>query len=385
MSAALLLVLLQLASQGAAPRVDVERGDGGELWSVHTDGTTLDALLARIAQLSGHALEAGPELARAPRVALALERRPLAEVLEYALGTAGLVAELEGRALCVRPEAREREARVLAAEAAWSRLAERHPTHPHGARARLAQGELAELGGRAEAAHLYYLELLRSAPASDAAREAYLRAGRLAGKLGRWDEAATLFRALAELPGADEQRAPARLELAHATLRRGDARAALRELDALDAELPCWTSSELSARALVRLAALVAEGRGADALELSERLEPDLHPLARPALARLRAQGLEAAGLAGEASRAWLLVAREAPAAQRSEAYQAAARLAEEAGDPLAVLYVAREAERDGLAAPIEAAARRARDAWLVSEHTRAAAPVPARFRREDG
>jgi predicted negative regulator of RcsB-dependent stress response len=381
MSVALLLVArlcLPLAA-GQAPFepavVKLERRDGVELWTVRAKEASVRALLARVAELSGRAIDAGSSLERAPLVTIALERRPLAQVLEFALGSAGLLTELHGEihaevggaspaVIRVRPDRADEETsdqRAGLAAAAWARAAARYPRHPVAAAARLAQGELAELSGRTDAARERYLDLLARAPASPSASEAYLRAGRIAAERGAWAEASEHFRALANLPGAEEYRAVARVELARATLALGDAASALHILDALDASHPCWEKTELTARALVRIDALLVERRFQDALLALEARAPDLDPLGTRELPRLRARALEGAGLAEEAARAWLLVAREAQGPTSVAAFRTAARLAEESGDPVAVLYVVREAETAGFGACVAEAERRAR------------------------
>jgi hypothetical protein len=371
--------------------VKLERRGGVELWSVHASGATVQALLARVAELSGRALEASTALERAPAITVALDRRPLEEVLEFALGSAGLLFELDaGTAVGRKPPeplirvradqalAETPEQRASLAAAAWTRAAARHPRHPVAATAQLARGELAELDGQTGAARQRYLDVLQQAPASLPASEAYLRAGRLAAERGDWSEASEHFRCLANLPAAAEYRALARVELARATLRLGDAAGALHILAALDTSHPCWERTELTARVLLRVEALLEETRFQEALLELERRAEELDPLGSRELPRLRARALEGTGLAGEASRAWLLVARDELGATRSAAYRAAARLAEEVGDPLGVLFVAREAQAAGFGSCVVEPERRARVALGLEASSTAARP-PAR------
>lgn len=349
--------------------VKLERIDGRELWTVRARGSSVSALLNRVSELSGRSIDAGSSMALAPLVTISLERRPLEQVLEFALGSAGLLVEVDAESIHVRADQASRETpeqRAGLASAAWGRAAALHPNHPVAATARLAQGELEELGGRDDAARQRYLDLLVHAPTSAAAGEAYLRAGRLAAERSDWSEASEHFRALANLAGADEYRAVARVELARATLRLGDAEGALHILDALDVSHPCWERTELSARALVRIEALIEGQRFQDAVLAIEAHADDFDPLGARELPRLRARALEGAGLAEEASRAWLLVAREEAGARRISAYQAAARLAELSGDPLDVLFVAREAQAAGFGPCVAEAERRARAALGV-------------------
>jgi predicted negative regulator of RcsB-dependent stress response len=395
MNAALLaaahLCLPVLAGQGPFEPavVKLERQAGVELWTVRAREASVRALLTRVAELSEREVDASSALERAPLITISLERRPLEQVLEFALGSAGLLVEVDARAIRVRadrPGEETPDQRASLAAGAWARAAERHPRHPVAASARLAQGELLELRGHSEAARERYLDLLARTPASGSASEAYLRAGRIASAKGDWGEASEHFRALANLPAADEYRAVARLELARATLKLGDAASALHILDALDASQPCWERTELSARALVRIEALLSAGRHEDALAVLDVNDDDFDPLAVHELPRLRARALEGAGLTEEAARAWLLAAREEPAPARIGAYQAAARLAERSGDPLSVLYVAREAETAGFGACVAAEGRRARASLGVEEPPRDASPrLEPRLVRAEG
>ncbi len=355
-----------------------ERKDGVELWTVRAREASVRALLERVAELAERELAATSALERAPLVTITLERRPLEQMLEFALGSAGLLVEVGPDVIHVRADQGADETpdqRAGLAAAAWARAAARHPRHPVAASARLAQGELLELRGRSEAARQRYLELLASAPAAAASSEAYLRSGRIAAERGDWHEASEHFRALANLPGAEEYRAVARVELARSTLRLGDADGALHILDALDASHPCWERSELGARALLRIEALLAERRFQDALHVLETRADELDPLAARAASALRARALEGSGLAEEAARAWLQVAREEPGPARGAAFQSAARLSEEAGDPLGVLYACREAQAAGFGAAVAEPERRARAALGVIDPPTDATP----------
>ena len=230
------LICAALAAQlELEPRVvKLERRGGEELWTVRAKECSLGALLARIGELSGLTLDAGSRLAEAPRVTISLTRRPLEQVLEFALGSAGFLLAIETPALdrsgdgilhvrADRSSAETSDERAGLAAAAWARAAARFPRHPVAATARLAQGELAELRGEREHARERYLDLMAAAPGSSATPEAYLRAGRIAAERGDWSEASEHFRALANLPRADEYQALARIELASATLHLGDA------------------------------------------------------------------------------------------------------------------------------------------------------------------
>jgi len=365
MMGALLLAAVPAQVELEPAVVKLERREGRESWTVRARQSSPLALLERVAELSGRRLEATTALERAPLIDVSLEGRSLEQVLEFALGSAGLRCRVERDVLLVRSDvgAQDTAEQVagFAAEA-WSRAAVRFPRHPVAATARLAQGELQELSGRADSARASYLDLISSAPSSPSAGEAFLRAGRLAAARGDWPEASEHYRALANLPGAVEYQAVARIELARATLALGDASGALHILEALEREHPCWDASEAAARALVRIEALLAQDRAPEALVELDLAGERFAALGIAALPELRARALAAAGASDEAARTLLDLARTQNGPERIATYREAARLARKSGDALGVLYVAREARAAGFGAAVaeaEASARR--------------------------
>ena len=388
MSAPWLLLLPALAPYVAGQvhlepaLVRVDRSAGGELWTVRASLASPAALLKRVAELSEREIDSTTALERSPRIDVCLDRRPLEQVLEYALGGAGLRGEVVGHTIVVRaddPADDSAEERLALAAGAWANAAARFPRHPDAAGARLAQGELAELRGRDESARARYLDVLEHDPASSSAPEAYLRAGRIAAERGDWSEASEHFRALANLENAEEYHPIARLELARATRELGDAEGALHILDALARSHPAWDRTEVTARELVRIETLIAAQRFQEALAALDAGERDFDALGARQVPRLRAQALEGAGLGDEAARAWLVVAREKSGPARIEAYRTAAQLALDADDALGVLFVAREASAAGLGSAVAAEETEARRRLgLAPVNAPAIDPAPA-------
>lgn len=354
----------QIALEPAVVRL--EHVGGADLWTVRASECSPALLVQRLSELAELQIDSTPALQRAPLISVSLTRRPLDLVLEYALGSAGLRAELDTQTIVVRQDRRAGgtlDERLGRASAAWARAAGRFPDHPTAAGARLAMGELEELFGRDESARSRYLEVLTRAPGSEATPEAYLRAGRIAAQRGDWSEASEHFRTLANLEGAEEYVSVARLELARATLRLGDASSALHILDALDEVRPAWDALEASARRLVRIEALLESGACQEALLEIDAGSQRSDPVATREIARLRARALECAGFAQEASRAWLVVARDRSGPERLSAYRTAARLCADGEDPMGVLFVAHEARTAGFGGAVaayETAARKA-------------------------
>lgn len=353
----------QIALEPAVVRL--EHLGGADLWTVRASECSPALLVQRLSELAELQIDSTPALQRAPRISVSLTRRPLDVVLEYALGSAGLRAELDQETIVVRQDRREGgtlDERLGRASAAWARAAGRFPDHPTAAGARLALGELEELFGRDESARSRYLEVLTKAPGSGATPEAYLRAGRIAAQRGDWSEASEHFRTLANLGGAEEYVSIARLELARATLRLGDPSSALHILEALEEVRPAWDTLEASARALVRIEALLESGAFQDALLEIDSGQHRFDPIATREIARLRARALEGAGFTQEASRAWLVVARDHDGPERLSAYRTAARLCADSQDPMGVLFVAREARTAGFGGAVAAYETAARE-----------------------
>jgi hypothetical protein len=371
--AALALVLAALAARpGASPTsvrqaddarlVSVARQDGrdGPLWSVLCADAPLEEVLRAIARKSGLALEGLSVVPVGATATVELQRRPLDQVLDFVLGSHGLGHALEGGTLVISPAAPDETALLARAEVAW-RVVEAEGDPRAAGRARLAQGNLAEVRGDLEAAYRVYAALAESEHGADSA-EATFRAGLVLERLGHRAEAAQHFRVLSGREGAEAWHARARLELARVSIDLGDAQSALHLLNFLDANYPAADASERAERRLVRAQAHVALEAWIPALRAIEEGSVAAARSSGSRTLRIRATALEGLGFEAEAGRAWLLCARDAALAEeREHAFRRAAELALAAGDELAALFVCREAAKagahDALAA-LEATAR---------------------------
>jgi len=341
-----LLFWLASASQDLSdsPEVEVEALEGRSWFTVHAQNASAERVLLELARASGRELELHVPLDSA-LLTIDLVRRPLEQVVEYALGSVGMHHEMRQDTIVVHPgTAQDVEGAFDLASAAWSRAALRFPDDPQAPVARLSQGEIAEWHGDLELARDRYLSLPRDYPKASEVAEATLRAGRISERLGQWGEASRLFRTLANLESAQEYQAIARLEWARAMIAQGESQAALQMLGVLDASHPAANPMEATARRLVRARALETRGFHMEALRELDLAEHDLDPLGRWESLEIRASALTGAGLHAEAGRAWLLYAQEARGTDRAFAYRQAAERALEAGDDLAVMFVAREA-----------------------------------------
>jgi len=344
-----------------APRFTVSRVDtrDGPRWTVFAPGTELAEVVRALAKKAGLAVENSNLLPRNAKVSLELERRPLEEVLEFLLGTAGLRHELTGGSLVVLAPSTDPADLAHEADVAWQRVS--HGNDPEAAfRARLAQGNLAEVRGDLEGAFALYRELAEE-DHSPLAAEATYRAGRVLERLGHWAEAAQHFRTLAS---SDEGRAfhtRARLELARASIELGDPESALHLLNFLETNYPIDDPLERAERRLVRASACNANHEYVEALRTLEDGETVTAPDSEARGLEIRAAAFEGLGFGVEAARAWLLYARMAPANERNAAFERAARLSLEGGDELGTLFVCREAAKQAADESLGALVRQAR------------------------
>ena len=362
--------------QELAPLVlESDEVDGVRWWTVQGKAIPLERLLVQLARKSGRRLEGLDAGGRAALVTLDLHRRPLEQVLEYALGSVGLGYELDPERLAVLPPPAEpsREDLLDAAAVAWIRATTRFPVHTQAPVARLAQGEIAELRGLPVAANEHYQILLETFPSSRAAGEGLLRSGRIYERLGAWSEASMQFRELANRAEHPELHAQARLALARCLVELGSPESARFLLDTLDAQHPTGDPLERTQRLVVRAQTLNALGRFLEALQLLDGSARELDALAAQDVLRVRARSLEGVGMPGEAGRAWLLVAAGTSGAERTAALEEAARLALADGDELGVLFLHREAAPEERTQALEESVREAR-VRLGLEERRAAA-----------
>ena len=189
-----------------------------------------------------------------------------------------------------------------------------------------------------------------------------MRAGRISARMGLYNEAASLFRRLADLDGS-EYRPAARLELSRALIELGDWQMSLLILRNLDEHFPPLDPSEKTARALVRASAQNARGAPIESLRELDGMDESFDPLGTWEALAIRARALEAMSLPGDAARAWLAYSRNANDQERERALKEAARLTLEAGDELGVLFICREAARLGVADGFPVYQRKARQA----------------------
>lgn len=336
------------------PSVKTMVSDGRTWFSVRSQNSSALSLLEDLAAAANRDLQGVDVLPEGALLTVDLDRRPLDQVLEYALGSLGLRAELSRDSITLSEMPTDPQAELELAAAAWARATRRFPDDPSAPQARLAQGELAERKGLLVAARDNYLSLIEDYPLSPLVGEAYMRAGRLSTSLGQWGEASRLFRTLANSQVAREYLVAARREWARCMVAQGDAQAALYMLNALDTQYPASDATDQTARRLVKASALNATGRYMEALQEIDLADRDFDEYGAWEALQIRAVALEGVGLPGEAARAWLLYAKDAAGPDKAFAYGEAARLALASNDEVAVLFVVRQADQDGVHTGLE-------------------------------
>lgn len=336
-------------TSGRAQVLSVSRQEtrDGTLWSVLCEEVPLEEVLRSLARKAGLALEGAELLPLGARLSVQLERRSIDQVLDFVLGTHGLRHELARGTLRILPPTSDASELLRLAQEAW-RVVEAEGDERASGRARLAQGNLAEVRGDLESAYRLYAELAEENLGEDAAEATY-RAGRILERLGHWAEAAQHFRTLASMEIAQKFASQARLELARVSIELGDARSALHVLNFLDANFKSDDPAERAERRLVRARALNAIQDWVGALRTLEEGEVGPAPEAEARSLAIRAEAFEGLGFEVESARAWLIFAREAATAEeRTAAFEKAAQLSLAGGDELGTLFVCREAARSG-------------------------------------
>jgi hypothetical protein len=350
------------ADGGRTHLVSVSRQDSreGPLWSLLCEEVPLEEVLRTFAKKAGLALEGAELLPRGTEVTVDLRRRPIEQVLEFVLGSQGLSVELVRGSLVIHAGEHDPAELLRDAQEAWKRVQAQGDEHA-AMRARLAQGNLAEVRGDLEGAYKLYAELAEEELSSDAA-EAMYRAGRILERLGHWAEAAQHFRMLAGLDEGKAFHARARLELARVSIELGDAKSALHLLNFLEGNYPTLDPVERAERRLVRGTAFNATHEYVEALRVLEEGETVSAPEAEARALEIRAIAFEGLGFHVESARAWLIFAREtADEDARVRAFEQAGELSLEAGDELGALFVCREAAKHGADEGLGEIQRRAR------------------------
>jgi tetratricopeptide (TPR) repeat protein len=313
----------------------------------------LESLMRSLAERSGRILEGPrqPDLAPA-LVTVELFDRPLTQVLEYVLGSVGFDYELSPTNLkLMRPANEEPPSdEVLArAMATYLRATSLFPEAREQARARLDQGQVELLRGNPEAALFHFMSLIDTHPRSPLVPDAQLSAADLLARLGRFEEAHTLYLRVTELPAEDARRGRARLGLARCQMELSNPSFTILMLRRLERDSPSNDPIQKGQRLLLLARALESSELPVEALETLDELERLGAPLDLQVEAmEIRALALERLEYVPAAGRAWMVVARQTRGQTAAEAYRRAAEIALAQDEPLSVLFIEKELAQRG-------------------------------------
>jgi hypothetical protein len=320
---------------------------------VRTENASLERVIAALAERSHVRVEQLDPAWQRMRVTADLRERPLSQVLAYVLGSVGLRADLRGDVLSVRSDAdslRNADDAHVAALAVYMRVLRDHPEHAVAPEAELRQAQIEDRRGNPLAARAHFDAVATNYPESTLANEALLEAGEAAVRDGDWQSAAQTLLDFTRRSAPIEMQTRGRLALARAFAMLEQYERSLYALDAVDALATAATPEDRDARGRVRARALAGLDRGREALDLVGELErAGSTDEGRVELLELRALASDAAGIPGDAARAWLAFSQHRSGAERERALDAAADRALNAGDELGALFVARLARQQGV------------------------------------
>jgi tetratricopeptide (TPR) repeat protein len=382
---AVLLAALLAAPPGDVA-IEVARVDGDVVCSIHAQDAPAVRVLDELARRLGRDISGREAAVAAGRVTIELEERPVDQAITYALGAAGLRARLTSKTIEVLADLeRGADGAALddAAEVAYLRCLRHFPAHPGAARAELAIAEIQERRGNDAAARNHYDLLVQQHPRSDLVPEALMRSATLLQRMGRWSEAWTELSTLLSLDTAHPYAVRARLELARTSVKLGDPERAMYVLDSLDAHVPPTSAGDVAERLRARALVLVELGRPMDALrriDQAQRLTDEA-----PEDLVLRARALEQMERPDEAARTWLCAARSTTGDRRSECLREATRLAFDAKDDLAVIFIERLARADGLDDVVRPWAVRSRERLTLPAEALGEETVDGELTRAEG
>lgn len=365
------IAILLLLSGGALSQtpgdfqLEVKTVDEEVLCTVHARHARVADILTELCAKTERTIEGLASIDSAPTIDVDLVDRPIAVAIDAMAGAAGLRAYVKSSAVRIEADLDENatpEQLEAMAEVAYLRALRRFPDGEAAAQAKMRLGETQERRKNDGAARAHYESLVRTRPESPLVGEALWRLAHIHEHANEFGDAAVRYSQLANLPGPNEFSLKARIGLARSLANKGDGLQALALIDAIDRATPSVTKEDHAERLFVRVAALVAVGRGAEALEeLDAAMHLGMSIASNPEVRQLRARALSRAGLDVEASRVWLEIATRGEGAAKHAAYVEAARSALAGGDALGVLFIERSAAGSGAEDEIAEISARAR------------------------
>jgi tetratricopeptide (TPR) repeat protein len=300
------------------------------------------------------------DVTSSPEVSVSLKHRPLAQTIDYILGSVGMSGTVTTRFIEVKgalPPFPEPDDARGAARVAYLTALRFFPESEEAPQARMELASLALDEDQPQRAIDHYLLLLEDYPGDELAGDARMRAGRLLVELENWDQGEAMFREVAdvEIKNLTRQRlsviAEARRELARCVLHRGQPRQALFMLLGLDNAIPPVDSNDRAIRLYLLAQAQLDLGNHIECMRyLDQAQRAGRGVISEFEGLDLRARAMELAGRQIEAAMGWLRFSHDQPDDLKSKALVRAAQLALSVeGEELSVLFVHKLAEQQGI------------------------------------
>jgi len=335
------------------PTIELKRIDGVNHCTLIFEDMSLRAVLNEITSQLGIELEGFNGVERNVLVTADLRERSLRESLEYLLGSVGLRYTLRTTALTVleNDDSEVPRAQLLQlASAAYFRAQKRFPGHELAPQARLNQGRIERERKNWVGALEHYQEVRENYATSNKIPEAIYFAGLMHLMLSEWSEASLTFRELINMQDEDEFRVEGMKGFTRSLIELRDEDTALHTLDIINKSYPATNSIDRRERLFLRADALAGVDDYINCLRILEKLQSSaLSVVELLKVHELRARSFEGLDMPSEAGRSWLLFAQGAVGDEKQAALITASRLALDAGDELAVLFIGSTVETEEL------------------------------------
>lgn len=336
--------------------------ESGDIYcDVQARGAQIHHVMAKLARSLEVDLRGFEDVEESRHVNAFLQHRPVDQAIQFLLGSVGMTATVTASYIEVRgelPPFPDTASTLQAAEIAYLKALQRYPHSEEAPKARMSLAEISLDQGFPARAVRHYEALIDDYPSCEFVHEAHMRAGRLLVGLEQWPEAQAHFEAMANIK-IDEATprewipmiAEARRELARCVLWRGEPRRAQYMLQGLEHSIPPTDDADLAQRLLLMARALLDLGRGEEGILFLDRaMQLGTGVVGEFESMDLRARGMELADKPIEAAVAWLHWSRSQDEDNKRKALARAAHLALSVeGEELAVLFLHKQAQADGL------------------------------------
>jgi tetratricopeptide (TPR) repeat protein len=356
--------------------------------SISAPRTPLDEIVKQLAHSMNVEVEGLDRISPTALVTVELRDRPVAQVLEWMLGSAGLHATWRTGIIELHeltPASPTPDELRECALTAYTSALRSFPDAAAGATAAFARASIYEHRGDFQQAIASFDSLVRAFPQSAQAPEALIRSARKLAEQGDWAGAGAHYADLLRLTSVGPYTIEARVGFANSLARQGEVRTALRLLSALDISNPAMTRDDLHRRLLIRARCVLGDGNAAAARKLiTEAENGGLEPELEAEYFELRALALPTDAPPEYGASVWMEHAQHATGSARSKAAGEAARLTRLAGDELGALWIDRWAQLNGAGDATMVHAQAAREALGLDTQSLSTNAVEDRLARAE-